>query len=84
MYSLFPKHDFCVKSYLQIISTDTAHVLYNDSSYLASFNIRKHSLPVGSVKISASPSIICVMLDILISMLFRILCQHTLLIDDAV
>ena len=84
MHSLFPKHDFCVKSYLQIISTDTAHVLYNDCSHLSSFNICKHSLPVGSVKVCASPSIIRVMLDILIPMLFCILCQHPLLIDDTV
>ena len=46
MHSLFPKHDFCVETYLQIISTDTAHVLYNDCSHLASFNIRK-GLDVG-------------------------------------
>lgn len=45
------KQHFCIKAYFKVITPDTAHIIYNNVSYSAIFNIRKHTLPVRSVKI---------------------------------
>ena len=55
---VLPEHDLSIESGLQIISTNSAHVLYQNMSHLSSFNIGDQPLPCGTLKISSAPTVI--------------------------
>lgn len=44
------KLNFCVKSNFQIIASETAHVLYNDSCNVPGFNFGNHGLEAGTIE----------------------------------
>ena len=73
-----------VKAGLQIISADSAHVLYDHMDNLTCFNICLQLLPCGTVKISAAPTVIGIVLNIRVASLLGIAFEVFFLIDNAV
>ena len=51
--AMLTEEHFRIKAGLQIITTDTAHVLYKNSGNPAGLNIRDQPLPVRAIKIAA-------------------------------
>ena len=77
--------EICVSVYqFKVITSDTAHIIYDNASYSAIFNIRKHTLPVRSVKIGSRPSVIRIMTEIGKSLLGCKSLQHLFLVYDTV
>ena len=73
-----------VKTGLQIISADSAHVLYDHMGNFAGFNICFQLLPCRAIEIAAAPTVIGVMLDIRVTFLLGIAFEVFFLIDNAV
>ena len=57
-HTIAGEYQFSIESGLQIISTNSAHVLYQNMSHLSSFNIGDQPLPCGTLKISSAPTVI--------------------------
>ena len=81
---MFLEQDFRIKSCLQIISPDPAHVFGNDTADLSGLDIRNKLFPTGPLKICPAPSVIRIMDNIGKSMLDSIAFEHSLLIYDRV
>ena len=73
-----------VKAGLQIVTTCTAHILYNDMSYLACFNICDQPLPRRSFKGSSTPTVIGIVDTVFVAPLCGIAFEVFFLIDDGV
>ena len=82
--AVLTEHHLSVKARLQIISADSAHILYQDVSHLSGFNIRYQLLPRRSVKVSSTPTVVGVVLDIGVSSLCRIAFEVLFLIHDRI
>ena len=80
--TLLPKQDFRIKSCLQVISPDPAHVLGDHAADLPGLNVRHKPFPTGPLKIGPAPSVIRVMDAICETMLGGVAFQHGLLIHD--
>lgn len=57
MNAVLTEHDLGVKACLQIISADSAHVLYDHMGNLTGFNICDKLLPRRAFKIAATPTV---------------------------
>ena len=84
MNTVLPEHDFRVKTGLQIISADSAHVLYQNMSNLPGFNIRHQLLPCRSFKIASAPAVIGVVPEIGVTSLLCIAFQVLFLIYNGI
>ena len=78
------KLNFCVKSNFQIIASETAHVLYNDSCNVPGFDFGNHGLEAGTVKIRSTVSIVRKMLDVVKAVFASVIFQILFLIQNAV
>ena len=80
--AVLPEEYLRIKAGLQIITTDTAHVLHQDSRNLAGLNICDQPLPVRAFKITTAPTVVRIMDDVAIPMLCRIGFEVAFLIYD--
>ena len=61
---LFFEIDFGIKTRLQVIASDAAHILDQHGSNFSAINIRDKLLPAGAFKVSSAESIVRIMLTI--------------------
>ena len=73
MHSLFPEQYLGIKSYLQVVTPYPAHVLYNHCAYFALFHIFNQTFPVRAVKTRPAPTVISVVGEVGVTVLFRII-----------
>ena len=74
----------CVKTHVEIVAPETAHILDNNRSNFAFLNIVDHSLETGPVEICTAPTIIYIELRVRIAMLLCIATEEAFLIAYAV
>ena len=82
--AMLTEEHFRVKTGLQIISADSAHVLYDHMGDLTGFNICFQLLPCGTIEIAATPTVIGIVLDVRVASLLGIAFEVFFLIDNAV
>ena len=82
--TLWWKLNFRVKSNFQIVSSKAAHVLYNDSCNMPSFNFGNHGLKAGTIEIRSAVSIVRKMLDVVKAVFASVIFQILFLIQNAV
>ena len=78
------KQYFCIISDFQIISSQSAHILYTNGINQSCFHISNHFLKSRTVKGNSAESIICIVPDIRQSLCLCIFFQIILLIRDTV
>ena len=82
--TLLPKEDLGIKSSLEIVASDPAHVLGDDTADLPSLNVGNQPLPGRALEITPRPSIVRVVDTICKAALGRIALQQHFLIHNAV
>lgn len=83
-YSEFSEKDFRIKTGLQIISANSAHVLRQNQSHFSGFDIGNQPLPCKTLKIASGPSVIGVVDAVSIPVVRGIAFEIFFLIDDRI
>lgn len=78
------KQYFGVIAGFEVVSSETAHVLYDDGANIVFFRLRDKALPIRSVKIRAAIAIIHKELYVCKAVVICVLLQNGLLIFNAV
>ena len=81
---MLAEKDLGIKPCLQIISADAAHILDNDRTDPARFDIGNHPLPFGAFKITAGPAVVCVVFAVSESVLFCEISKNAFLRNDRI
>ena len=76
--------DLGVITDFKVITTDTAHILRDDHTDLTRFNVLNKTFPIGSVEAAAAVTVIGVVDDVSVAVLFAIGFEHFLLIHDGI
>ena len=79
---MLSKHNFGIKTHLQIISTNAAQILYQHMGNLSGFYGCNHAFPIRAVKVCARPAVISKVDTIRKSMLLCIIFKQLLLRRD--
>ena len=82
--AMLSKHNFGIKTHLQIISSNAAQILYQHMGNLSGFYGCNHAFPIRAVKVCARPAVISKVDTIRKSMLLCIIFKQLLLIDYTV
>ena len=82
--ALLAKQNLGIKSSLEIVASDPAHVLGNDTADLPSLNVGNQPLPIRALKIAPGPSVVRVVDTIRKAALGRIALQQHFLIHNTV
>lgn len=82
--AMLSKHNFGIKTHLQIISTNAAQILYQHMGNLSGFYGCNHAFPIRAVKVCARPAVISKVDTIRKAMFPCIIFKQLLLIDYTV
>lgn len=74
--------DFGVVANLEVVASQSGHVLDDDRCHIAYIYLCNHALEVGSIEVGTAPSIIHEELDVAESVILRVLLQDVLLRFD--
>ena len=72
MHSLFSEQYLGIKSYLQVVTPHSAHVLYNHCADFALFHIFNQTFPVRAVKTRPALTVISIVGEVGVTVFFRI------------
>ena len=76
--------DLGVITDFKVITTDTAHILRDNHTDLTRFDVLNQTFPIGSVEAAAAVTVIGVLGDVSVAVLFSIGFEHFLLIHDGI
>lgn len=80
---MLPQH-FHIGADLQIVTTKTAHILYDNDRDLVSFDFSNHLLKAGTVELRTRDTIVRKVDAVGKTVLFGVVLQYSLLIGDRV
>ena len=85
VYAKLREKNIRIHTHLQIITPETAHILYNDALDLACLNIGKHTLEARTVEVCAGITVVLVIVpDSGLPVVFAVAFQNLLLIGNTV
>ena len=84
MNAMPPEYNLRIETGLEIISPDSAHVLYQNMGDLSGLNIGNELFPCGALKISPGPAVVRIMDTACVSMVGSVAFEVFLLIDNGV